>query len=243
MIQGPNMYQGIALRRYWIYFLFFMFPGISGIYISCSYERKQPIRFSHRVHYQYFRGGEHKAANFKLHEESLGEIPEELQKGACPDCHGSFAEAAEDFPRIKDCAGCHELFIEKKILEKREIRPCVGCHRNTIQGYRASLPNVEICSLCHKEKITRDPEEKKLVTFVNNQRSIDWVRINGNLKGDTHFSHSRHVELGNVDCRECHGPVDKTSKPSSLKFTVKMEKCMDCHKKKNASNDCLSCHY
>lgn len=211
--------------------------------LSCTYESEQPINFNHKTHFQYFINGTHKKANFQMHEELLGEIPEELQRGECMECHGSFDEAVDDTPRIKDCAGCHRIFLETDIRQRPEVRPCVGCHRNAIQGYKASIPNIEICIACHKEKITEDPEEGKLSVYINSGQRIKWIKVNNYLTGDTHFSHERHVAVSKVDCRACHGKVDEASRPLTLKVKLKMESCMECHEKMNADNDCLACHY
>jgi c(7)-type cytochrome triheme protein len=211
--------------------------------LSCSYEPEQPINFSHETHFQYFVDGTHKKANFEMHEDILGEIPEELENGECLECHADFEEEAEDIPKIEDCAGCHQIFLRTNLREKPMIRPCVGCHRNVIRGHNASIPNIEICIACHKEPISENPEEAKLVVHINNSERINWIRVNNYIKGDTHFSHERHVAMGNVDCRECHGNVDKISKPFALKTNLKMENCMDCHEKFGVDNDCLACHY
>ncbi|MFQ5865364.1 MAG: cytochrome c3 family protein [bacterium] len=211
--------------------------------LSCTYKSEQPINFNHKTHFQYFINGTHKKANFQMHEDLLGEIPEELQSGECLDCHGSFEEAIEDTPRIKDCAGCHQIFLETDLRERPAIRPCVGCHRNAIQGHNASIPNIEVCVACHKEAITEDPEEDKLLVYINNDKRINWIRVNNNLTGDTHFSHERHVAVPEVDCRDCHGRVDEAPMSLGLRMNLKMETCMDCHEKMIADNDCLACHY
>lgn len=234
-------------NQYWQKFSFKRTIPIIGVLLLpiffCTYYSEQPINFNHKAHFQYFNKGTHRKAKLKLHEDLLGEIPEELEKGDCVDCHGSFEEAIEDTPLIKDCAGCHQIFLETDLRERPRVRPCVGCHRNAIRGYRASLPNIEICVACHQEPITEDPEEKKLMAYLKKNEKINWIRINNNLTGDTHFSHERHVAIGKVDCRDCHGKVDETTSSFALRMKLKMEKCIDCHEKTIASNDCLACHY
>lgn len=212
--------------------------------ISCTTKQpEQPINFNHKIHFQYFIDGSHKNSNFQMHEEFLGEVPEELEKGECVECHGSFEEAAEDTPRIKECAGCHQIFLQTDLRERPAVRPCVGCHRNVMHGHQASIPNVEICSVCHKEPNAAYPEEDKLMYYVNNGERINWLRVNTYLTGDTHFSHERHVAMSEVDCRDCHGKVDETTNARGLKMKLKMETCMGCHDRMLASNDCLACHY
>ncbi|MFQ6112807.1 MAG: cytochrome c3 family protein [bacterium] len=221
----------------------FIAEAILLFVFGCSYEPDQPINFNHKAHFQYFTNGTHKTTNFKTHEELLGEVPEELEKGECLECHDSFEEAAEYTPRIKDCAGCHQIFLDTDLRQRPAVRPCVGCHRNVIQGHKASIPNVEICIVCHKEPNSAYPEEEKLMVYINNGKTINWRRVNNHLTGDTHFSHERHVAESKVDCRECHGKVDEATNSLALRMNLKMEACMDCHDKKSANNDCLACHY
>ncbi|MFQ5543378.1 MAG: cytochrome c3 family protein [Nitrospiria bacterium] len=211
--------------------------------LGCTYESEQPIDFNHKIHFQYFAKGDHKKANFAMHEELLGEIPEELEKGECMECHGSFDEAVEDTPRIKDCSGCHQIFLETNLRERPESRPCVGCHRKSILGHRASIPNIDVCIICHQETISDHPEESKLMVYINDGQMINWVRVNNYLTGDTHFSHERHVTNSQVECRDCHVRVEMASMSFGLKMKMKMETCMDCHEKMDADNDCLVCHY
>ena len=45
-----------------------------------------------------------------------------------------------------------------------------------------------------------------------------------------------------VDCATCHGDVAKgTVATRNVDHTMGF--CVDCHRSKQASNDCLTCHY
>ncbi len=177
-----------------------------------------------------------------MHEEYLGEVPEELMRGDCLECHDDFDEAAEDIPRIKFCAGCHEIFLNYNLLSRPEIRPCIGCHRTAPYDAIASIPDFPVCLSCHQEPLTSSIEEQKLLDHIDNSEEILWVSVYDYLPGDIVFSHERHVMQGKIDCAYCHGRIDEFSEPVSRAVTLKMEDCMDCHESTNAENDCLACH-
>ncbi len=87
-------------------------------------------------------------------------------------------------------------------------------------------------------------QETNLPEFVDQEKSIPWTRVHDYLPGDIVFSHARHVELAKerVKCQECHGPVEQAEEPVSLTIKLSMERCMQCHERHQANNDCLACH-
>ena len=54
------------------------------------------------------------------------------------------------------------------------------------------------------------------------------------------FVHKPHIWAG-VACQECHGPVAERD-VLAREGDITMTGCMNCHKAKNASNDCTYCH-
>lgn len=222
--------------------LFIMLVVIVSVSIMPGRQIIQPIEFNHMKHFEYFREGIHRQTYFDMHEDILGEVPGELANGDCLDCHGSFDEAAEDIPRIKACAGCHEIFLNYEIRSRPEIRPCIGCHRTVPYSYSASIPQTEICVSCHDKPRTQSLEEQKLIEYIKNGKEIPWIRVYDYLPGDIVFSHERHVMLGELDCKCCHGDVEKSSRPLTRILELSMEDCIECHESMLADNDCLACH-
>ena len=202
----------------------------------------QPIEFDHKKHFEYFRAGEHRQSNLKMHEEILEEIPQELIAGDCIECHGEFTEAIEDTPKISSCAGCHEIFLRSDIRERRDIRPCVGCHRNAPNGQAASIPGATVCAACHAEPLTHGHEEQKLGKYIDDSSEIPWVRVHDYLPGDIVFSHERHVMLGEMACQQCHKDVQNSTRPLVHLAELSMDDCIDCHASTNANTDCMVCH-
>ena len=55
------------------------------------------------------------------------------------------------------------------------------------------------------------------------------------------FEHAPHIRA-KVACANCHGDV--TQQTVAVKAVdMSMAFCVNCHKAKQASNDCLTCHY
>jgi hypothetical protein len=54
------------------------------------------------------------------------------------------------------------------------------------------------------------------------------------------FNHKRHVKAG-VACQECHGQVPEMEVVERVS-SMKMGWCIDCHRQRGTSIDCLVCH-
>ncbi len=120
---------------------------------------------------------------------------------------------------------------------------CIDCHIFAEKLASASLPKLEICQNCHSETpLSQSPEEVKLLKYVQEKREIPWVQIY-NVPDHVYFSHRRHVVQAKLECAECHGNMsERTSPVDSPVKPVTMDDCMECHKRLNASTDCLACH-
>lgn len=67
------------------------------------------------------------------------------------------------------------------------------------------------------------------------QGPIEWVRIH-NLPDHAYFNHSQHVNIGQVACQKCHGPVENMEvvyQHSSLG----MGWCINCHRETEVKFD------
>ena len=117
--------------------------------------------------------------------------------------------------------------------------PCLYCHPNARLSSVAGIPSVKKCMVCHmfyaqdNEGITILKEKWK------KKEGIEWIRIHS-LPDYVYFSHKRHVNEG-VPCEDCHGPV-REMEVMTRYSTLEMGWCLDCHKERNASTDCLTCH-
>jgi hypothetical protein len=58
-----------------------------------------------------------------------------------------------------------------------------------------------------------------------------------------YFSHRRHVGIGKLECGACHGDIAVSQHPPSRALVrITMEFCLDCHRAKGQSLDCVACH-
>jgi hypothetical protein len=117
--------------------------------------------------------------------------------------------------------------------------PCLYCHAHARRSTVAGIPSVERCMGCHKITANDKPEVQKLATYWQEEKPIEWVRIH-DLPDYVYFSHKRHV-LAEVDCSNCHGKVEEMDRVSKV-VDQHMGWCLDCHKERDASIDCLTCH-
>lgn len=126
---------------------------------------------------------------------------------------------------------------------------CAVCHPTAVDGVGASLPSVSTCERCHEDILYESPEERKIRLALEAQRDIAWEPVYA-LRPHVYFSHRRHVRLGKIDCRACHGAVELRSTPflsTESRFAGRrgMTACIHCHEASHslyAGVDCLNCH-
>ncbi len=131
-------------------------------------------------------------------------------------------------------------FNHKKHLEQG--LECDSCHRfNKTQTF-SGMPDTAVCLDCHKEPVTKSPEEEKIRQFHKKGEEVPWKRL---YQEPDHvfFSHRRHVVLGKIECKNCHGDIGGSQRPPTKPFVeMTMSWCMNCHTKNKVTNDCLACH-
>ncbi len=133
---------------------------------------------------------------------------------------------------------------------------CKYCHSSARVSKHSGIPSLNVCMNCHQNIAEYNGEEdlengytkdfytkeiKKLYAAVGwdeeNQRytgesqPVKWVRIH-NLPDFVYFNHAQHVEVGEIACQKCHGPVEEMEimyQHSSLT----MGWCINCHRETN----------
>jgi len=116
---------------------------------------------------------------------------------------------------------------------------CNMCHPNRDPGETMGIAATTVCMQCHTAVKTDSPEIQKLAEYARASRPVRWVRVY-QIPTYVEFSHRAHLEAGNT-CQECHGPVAERE-VLAREGDLSMSGCMNCHKAKNASNDCTFCH-
>ena len=116
---------------------------------------------------------------------------------------------------------------------------CLYCHAHADDATSASLPSARKCIGCHKFVGKDKPPVQLLATMFEQGRAPSWARIHV-LPDYVYFSHRMHVHAG-LDCAECHGAV-RDMKVVQKVAALQMGWCVDCHRQRKASIDCLTCH-
>lgn len=120
---------------------------------------------------------------------------------------------------------------------------CNYCHSSARHSKHSGIPSANVCMNCHtyisegpsgKDEIQKiydaigfDPETRKYIEGYQ-QRPIEWVRIH-NLPDHAYFNHSQHVVAGNLECQDCHGPVEEMDVLYQYS-ELTMGWCVDCHR-------------
>ena len=123
---------------------------------------------------------------------------------------------------------------------------CKYCHFEVRRSKFAGIPPVNVCMNCHKfisegsihgkkeiqkiyDAIGFDPEKSEYIKDYP-QKPIKWIRVH-NLPDFVYFNHNQHVEVGKLDCKECHGPIEEMDEVYQYS-DLTMGWCIDCHIKK-----------
>jgi hypothetical protein len=155
--------------------------------------------------------------------------------------HRTIAAAVSDFfgvrPKaVQPIAFPHNVHVEKGVT-------CTEyCHESVTKGPIAGLPSVKTCMICHEAIATDRPLIKTITDYQSKGLDIAWQRVYGYVaEAHVRFNHAPHIRAG-VDCATCHGNVGRQTVAERV-VDLNMGFCVDCHKRKNASNDCLTCHF
>jgi len=120
--------------------------------------------------------------------------------------------------------------------------PCTDCHTGVDKGPEARIPSVNLCMTCHQAIATDRPEIKKVAAYLARGEDIPWQRVYGFApSAHVRFNHAPHIRTG-VACAKCHG--DMTQQTVAIRaVNLTMGYCLQCHREKKASTDCVTCHY
>ena len=133
---------------------------------------------------------------------------------------------------------------------------CKYCHSSARVSKHSGIPSLNVCMNCHRNIAEYNGEEdlengytkdfytkeiKKLYTAVGwdetNQKytgdtqPVKWVRIH-NLPDFVYFNHAQHVEVGEIACQKCHGPVEEMEIMYQYS-PLTMGWCINCHRETN----------
>ena len=121
---------------------------------------------------------------------------------------------------------------------------CQYCHTGVMISKSANIPSANICMNCHsaiknvggKEGVS--PQIEKIYQAIDfdvetgeygdNVKPIEWIRVH-NLPDLAYFNHSQHVNVGEIECQTCHGPIEEMAVVKQWS-TLTMGWCINCHR-------------
>ncbi|MFQ6040680.1 MAG: cytochrome c3 family protein [Candidatus Poribacteria bacterium] len=123
---------------------------------------------------------------------------------------------------------------------------CVSCHTGAQDGQYAGIPLTKTCALCHIPERSSPATPPELTQYLKSGEEVPWQQVY-RIRRHAYFSHRRHVKLGELECKECHGDIESKDTPLSRPAFATvgpkmMNYCVDCHRKEKVTTDCLSCH-
>jgi Cytochrome c7 and related cytochrome c/Class III cytochrome C family len=154
--------------------------------------------------------------------------------------HQAAGEAVREFFAIRATAVQpipfpHRIHIEKKA-------ECVDCHESVDKGPVAGIPSVKTCMICHSQLATDRPLIRQVAEYSARGIEIPWQRVYGfTAAAHVRFDHAPHVRA-DVGCAPCHGDLG-TQTVAVRSVNHNMGFCVSCHRQRQVSNDCLTCHY
>ena len=109
---------------------------------------------------------------------------------------------------------------------------CEYCHFTADKSMHAGIPPVETCMNCHSQvkegKQTGTAEIAKIFDAFENNKPIEWVKVY-NLPDHVYFNHAQHVNVGQIECEDCHGLVEEMDVVIQ-EPDLSMGWCIDCHR-------------
>ncbi len=133
---------------------------------------------------------------------------------------------------------------------------CKYCHSSARVSKHSGIPSLNVCMNCHKNIAEYNGEEdlengytkefyskeiKKLYdavgwdednqAYTGDTKPVKWVRIH-NLPDFVYFNHAQHVQVGGVECKTCHGPVEEMEVMYQYS-SLTMGWCINCHRETN----------
>jgi len=166
--------------------------------------------------------------------------PPQVSSSVFTPAHRTTADAARDFFAIRPAAVQPIPFPHKTHIAKKAV--CADCHESADKGPIAGIPSVKTCMICHSQIATDKPLIKQVTGYADKGVEIPWQRVYGfTREAHVRFNHAPHIRAS-VDCKTCHGDLAAMT-VAERAVDHSMGFCVNCHKQKSASNDCLTCHY
>ena len=170
------------------------------------------------------------------------------------------------FPRAIYKTVRQPVNFSHKVHAEKGGQKCDDCHSFRADGSFAGVPTLDKCAACHAVPMGTSADEKSFIDqYVTPNREPHWL-VYARQPENVYFSHVTHVKLAGMKCESCHGDEGSTDslrpyqedristysrdiwgRPAahSLFRTaggMKMDDCVDCHRRQGLAHSCLDCH-
>lgn len=156
--------------------------------------------------------------------------------------HPTLGAAVRDFFGIRPEPSQQPIAFTHKVHAENRVDCTSYCHTGAAAGPVAGIPGVKQCLICHRTIATDKPEIQKIAAYEERGEDIPWQRVYG-YPAPSHvkFNHAPHIRAG-VNCSACHGEVEQMTVAVRAR-DLHMGFCVDCHRQRGASTECIACHY
>lgn len=174
-------------------------------------------------------------------ESEVRRIPEWIKRGTILGVGVLIAFAVAVFARyVPQSTPAQPIPFSHRIHVKTKNLNCFFCHPSAMKSSNAGVPPVQKCLLCHNVVASNFWPIARIKAYEQKGEGVPWVRVN-RIPDFVHFSHQPHTAR-RVDCSYCHGNVTEMDRIRPVK-KFDMNFCVTCHWRRNASSDCVTCHY
>jgi cytochrome c551/c552 len=122
-----------------------------------------------------------------------------------------------------DCNYCHVSARKSKHSSIPSANVCMNCHASIVEGSIAGATELQKIY----DAVGYDPDKRQYIEGYE-QKPIEWVRIH-NLPDLAYFNHSQHVNVGKIECQECHGAIEEMDVVKQ-ENDLTMGWCINCHR-------------
>ncbi|MFQ6045927.1 MAG: cytochrome c3 family protein [Gemmatimonadales bacterium] len=119
---------------------------------------------------------------------------------------------------------------------------CEFCHEYVRVGAHAGLPDGQKCAICHSVPQGTSEEAARLTDLLSAGDSLKFNKL-FQLPSHVFYTHRRHVGIAGLECENCHDGIADTERPPERPLVgIKMKFCLECHREREQTTDCVACH-
>ena len=163
-------------------------------------------------------------------------------------------------PRLLYRQTSQPVAFSHKIHSEKGGMQCADCHSLRADGSFAGIPNLAKCAECHVAPMGQSAAEAAFVRdYVTPSREVQWL-VYARQPDNAWFPHAPHLKRAKFDCNRCHAgqgssdilPVFEVNRISGYSRDVmgrpgratgmRMDDCIECHRKSGLKHACLDCH-